>query len=455
MRTTQASKHPKAPQAQDGPAQPWLFMVLAGLFFLVAVVKFGIPVTLDSAVSPPTDWLDAIFGNSSYSWRVKWGYLMTIPVFAFGLMAIRWRPVRGTWRGLLLLPVVWLGWEFVSATASMSPELSGMVLAHFSVCVAFFYLGIFGLRGVRNPWPVWAGLGLALCWVLHTAMAQHFGGLAATRKSILEGNAIYQTREMLQMPGFLNKINSDRVFGSFMYPNALAAGVLLLLPVTLVFLWQLAPKTRVAIRVLFLVILGGCGLACLYWSGSKAAWLFMVLLGVVALGHSRLVKTWKRVTIYGLLGLGALVFTFKYVDSAAHGKRSMEARTIYWESAVKIFRQHPIFGSGPGTFGLAYKEVKPPNAEFAWLTHNDYLEQASDSGIIGFLAYSGLIAGSMVYLYRYRLMRNGQFRAVEFSVWLGLLGLYLHSGMEFNLYYPALAWPSFFMLGWLWGLDEE
>jgi O-antigen ligase len=260
---------------------------------------------------------------------------------------------------------------------------------------------------------------------------------------------------MLQMPGFLNKINSDRVFGSFMYPNALAAGVLLLLPVTLVFLWQLAPKTRVATRVLFVVILGGCGLACLYWSGSKAAWLFMVLLGVVALGHSRLAMIWKRVTIYGLLGLGALVFTFKYVDSAAHGKRSMEARTIYWKSAAKIFRQHPIFGSGPGTFGLAYKEVKPPNAEFAWLAHNDYLEQASDSGVIGFLAYFGTIAGSMAYLYRYRLMRNGRFRALEFSVWLGLLGLYLHSGMEFNLYYPALAWPSFFMLGWLLGLDEE
>jgi hypothetical protein len=27
--------------------------------------------------------------------------------------------------------------------------------------------------------------------------------------------------------------------------------------------------------------------------------------------------------------------------------------------------------------------------------------------------------------------------------------------MEFNLYYPALAWPAFFLVGWLLGLDEE
>ena len=91
----------------------------------------------------------------------------------------------------------------------------------------------------------------------------------------------------------------------------------------------------------------------------------------------------------------------------------------------------------------------------ARLAHNDFIEQASDSGIIGFLTFSGLIVGSIAYVYRYRLIKKGELYTVRFAVWLGLLGLFLHSGMEFNLYYPALAWPSFFLLGWLWGLDEE
>jgi hypothetical protein len=430
-------------------------MVLAGVFFFITVIKFGIPVTLDANVLPPDDWLDAIIGYSSYSWQVKWGYLLMLPVFVAGLFAIRWKPFPGKWPWLLLLPVLWLGWEFISASASISPKLTGLVLAHFTACVAFFYLGLFALRGVRNPWPVWAGLGLALCWVLHIAMTQHFGGLEATRRLTLEGKGIYETPEMMRDPAFLNRIMSGRVFGSFMYPNALAAGLLLLLPVTLVFLWQVVPKVRAGFRVLFVAILGGCGLACLYWSGSKAAWLFMVFMGVLALGHSSLRMSWKRILIYGLLALGFVGFTIKYVDSAARGKRSMEARLIYWRAALQIIRQHPVLGTGPGTFGAAYKQILPPNAEWAMLAHNDYLEQASDSGIIGFLAYTGLIVGSIAYLYRYRFQTIGRDNMAEFAVWLGLLGLFLHSGMEFNLYYPALAWPAFFLLGWLLGLEES
>jgi O-antigen ligase len=351
--------------------------------------------------------------------------------------------------------LLWLGWEFVSAIANNFPKPAGPVLAHFSACVAFFYLGFFALRGVRNPWPVWAGLGLALCWVLHIAMVQHFGGLEATLKSALEGKGMDKASEMMRDPANLNKLKSLRVFGSFMYPNGLAAGLLLLLPVSLVFLWQVAPKVRAGIRVVFLAILGGCGLACLYWSGSKAAWLFMVFLGVLAIGHSPLRMAWKRTSIYGLIALGLLGFTIKYADSAARGKKSMEARLIYWQAAIQITQQHPVIGTGPGTFGDSYRPIKPPNSEWAELAHNDYLEQASDSGIIGFLTFFCMIVGSISYIYRYILIKKGKFYMVRFAVWLGLLGLFLHSGMEFNLYYPALAWPSFFLLGWLWGLPEE
>lgn len=440
--------------AQNRTTQPLLFMVLVGVFFFITVVKLGIPVVLDFAVAPPEGWQDAILGVNNYSWPVKWGYLLMIPVLLSGLFAIRWKPFPGKCRWLLFLPALWLGWECVSATATISPKLTGPVLAHFSACAAFFYLGLFALRGTPNPWPVWAGLGLGLCWILHYAMEQHFGGLEATRKAVLEGNSTVSPT-LLADPAFLGRLQSNRVSGSFMYPNGLAAGLLLLLPVSLVFLWQLAPKVRTGVRVLFVTLFGGCGLACLYWSGSKAAWLVMVFLGVIALAHSALRVGWKRVLIVGLLVIGVIGFTFQYRESLARGKRSMEARLVYWHAALHIFQEHPILGTGPGTFGPAYDKIKPPNAEFARLTHNDYLEQASDSGIIGFLTFAGLVFGSIGILYRYRLMKNDHFSVTRFAIWHGLLGLFLHSGMEFNLYYPALAWPAFFLFGWLLGLEGD
>jgi hypothetical protein len=453
-----ASQTSKPAPAPENSAQPrlFLFMVLAGLFFFIIVVKLGIPVVLDSEVSPPDNWLDAIFGYSNYSWQDKWGYLLMIPVFAAGLPAIRWKPLPAKCPLLLLLPVVWLGWQFISAAANHFPDPSGAVLAHFSACVALFYLGFFALRGVPNPWPVWAGLGLALCWILHIAMTQHFGGLEASLKAIQEGRGMSQAPPALRDPTFLlSKLKSLRVFGSFMYPNGLAAGLLLFLPVSLVFLWRAVPKVRVGIRLLFVAVLGGCGLACLYWSGSKAAWLFMVVIGVLAIGRSSFKMAWKRALIYGLIAFGLVGFTIKYANSVALGKKSMVARLVYWQAAVRITSQHPIVGTGPGTFGPSYKKIKPADAEFAALAHNDYLEQASDSGIFGFLTFSGLIIGSLVCIYRYRLTRNGDFYEIRFAVWLGLVGLSLHSSMEFNLYYPALAWPAFFLLGWLLGLPEE
>lgn len=451
---SQASKPAPAPAAS---APQLLFMALAGLFFFIVVVKLGIPVVLDSGVSPPDDWLDAIFGYSNYSWQDKWGYLLMIPVLVAGLLAIRWKPLPAKWPGLLLLPLIWLGWQFISAAAHDFPQPAGAVLAHFSACVAFFYLGFFALRGARNPWPVWAGLGLALCWILHIAMTQHFGGLEASLKAIQEGKGgMAQVPPALRDPGFLaNKLKSLRVFGSFMYPNGLAAGLLLLLPVSLVSLWQAVPKVRAGIRVLFIAVLGGCGLACLYWSGSKAAWLFMVVVGVLAIGHSSFKVAWKKTLIYGLIAFGLVGFAIKYANSVAQGKKSMEARLVYWQAAARIAWQHPIVGTGPGTFGPSYARIQPPNTEYAALAHNDYLEQASDSGIPGFLAFSSLIIGSFAYIYRYRLTKKGDFYNIRIAVWLGLVGMFLHSGMEFNLYYPALAWPAFFLLGWLLGLPEE
>jgi hypothetical protein len=102
----------------------------------------------------------------------------------------------------------------------------------------------------------------------------------------------------------------------------------------------------------------------------------------------------------------------------------------------------------------------------ARLAHNDYLQQASDSGIPGFLAYAIFIGGALVYSAPFRFRRGDlnaspakseekaqqpgiQFGWVEFALWLGVLGWALQQVAEFGLYIPALAWPAFTFMGWL------
>jgi O-antigen ligase len=91
-----------------------------------------------------------------------------------------------------------------------------------------------------------------------------------------------------------------------------------------------------------------------------------------------------------------------------------------------------------------------PGAEITRLAHNNYIEQASDSGVIGFVAFAGFIFGSLGVLYR-----KSNSDSARFGMSLGILGWVAQGFVEFGLYIPAIAWPAFLFLGWLLGRGNE
>lgn len=418
---------------------PRVFAALAGLFLFLTIIKFGDPVLLQNALEPPSDFIEVVF----QSWQVKWGYLLLAPLLVAGLFAFRWRKV--SW--LVALPAVWLGWQFIAATTTVSPNLTKMTLEHFSACVVLFYLGCFALGPNKNPWPVWAGIALALCWVIHVGFDQHFGGLEATRRMM-----IYQPLNL--PPGgltdaYLRRVASNRIFATFSNPDALAGGLELLLPVSLVFLWQITPKVRPLARWAFVAILGGCGLAGMYWTESKAGWLVTGLMGVLVLWHSALPPRSKRILIAAVFVIGIVAFAVRHTANSKKDEVSVGTRITYWKAAVNIAASHPVLGTGPGTFSVPYSAIKRPEDDFARLCHNDYLEQACDSGLFGCFAYTLMIFGSLFCVYRYRIAKNPQISSTVFGAWLGAFGLCLHCAVDYHLYTPGMAWPLFFILGFL------
>jgi len=123
----------------------------------------------------------------------------------------------------------------------------------------------------------------------------------------------------------------------------------------------------------------------------------------------------------------------------------MMARFDYWRAALSVVWRHPLTGSGPGTFMVEYSKVKHPDAEMARLAHNDYLQQASDSGLPGFVAFLVVTWGIVGWRYRQRL------KGEMFWIWLGVFGLSLQAWVEFPTHIPGLAWGYFLFLGWLCG----
>lgn len=433
-----------------GHAAHRLVSVLLGLFLGLCLLKFGNPPIMEKYVTPPGNIYELLLG---FPWPITWAYLGLAVVLVLGWRAARWELPPPRW--LALLPFFWLGWQVLAQMDSVQPVLSVATVRHFIACVGCYALGLFCLAP-HGPLRAGflAGLTAGIVLAVITGWEQHFGGLEASRKYFFQ----YLYPELKDVPPeYLKKISSDRIFATLFYPNTLAGALLLVYPPALWFIWSLGGQGRMTLpaRATLLALVAVGGLACLYWSGSKGGWLIALVLGLFALQRSRLSRQLRTSLVLGVLALGLAGFFWKYAGFFEKGATSVGARFDYWRAAVKTACDHPFLGTGPGTFALAYEKIKRPESEMARLVHNDYLEQASDSGWLGFLLYSAFIAGSLLVAWRRMAgpdpLVMDSVAGQRFAVWLGVFAWALQSLIEFGLYIPALAWPALLLLGWLLG----
>ena len=435
-----------------------VFAAAFGAFLGLSLLKFGNPPIMEKWVAAPTNAYEFVLG---YPWPITWAYVLLGLMALLGLSAVQRPGAAPQW--ILLLPVAWLTWQIVASARSVQPELSGPTVYHFVACVACFYLGYFCLSRANDLRLFWAAILCALVVVLGLGWEQHFGGLAATQRYFY----LYLYPKMKEVPPeYLKKMASTRIFATLFYPNALAGVLLLLLPPMLAVLGQARRLFTAGARQFLVLAVALGGLGCLYWSGSKGGWLLMLLLGFLALLRLPFAKALKISLLTVVLAGGLAGFFWKYAGFFQRGATSVSARFDYWHAALQTAGSHPLYGTGPGTFAKPYQQLKRPESEMARLAHNDYLEQASDSGLAGFVSYAAFIIAALILAYPRPWALPGPIgiglvRASPSAgsppdwlpgcIWLGVLGWALQSLFEFGLYIPALAWPAFAFMGLLLG----
>lgn len=429
--------------------------VLAGLFgafFGLALLKFGNPPVMDSWVSAPKGGYELVLGTP---WPISWAYWMLAGLIVGGAVAAKGTAPLRLGRDCRIsgvLALAWLLWVFVSAFSSSDPGISWLVFRHFAAAVACFFLGLLVLPRAGSMRPFWVGILAGFALMLAAGWSQHFGGLEQTRRYF----HLYLYPRMTDVsPEYLKKISSDRIFGTQFYPNTLAGALLLF---TFPLLWLLRTLRRLfspGARGLLAGLLAAGSAGCLIWSGSKGGWLLMLLLLAGLLVRSPLPRKARMAVLALCVIAGVAGFAWRYAAFFQRGATSVGARLGYWSAAARIACANPFDGAGPGTFGREYERIKPPGAESARLAHNDYLQQASDSGWPAALAYTGFVVFTLGAGWP---RSRADFREADdaasgpgmrLAVALGLSGWALHSGIEFVLYIPALAWPAFALLGWL------
>ncbi len=427
------------PEMQTGQSpRHHAFAALAGLLLGVALVKFGNPVILESKIQTPQTFWEFFY----QPWPVHWGYIFLGATASAGLACGKLKPVGSRW--IFFLPLLWLAWQCVSATQTVSPELTRLTLLHFTATVGCFYLGWFALAEVRDLRLFWLGVLAGFFWVLREGFDQRFGGLESTRQYFY----LYILPQLKEPPvELMRKMSTNRIFSTLFYPNTLAGAILLFLPVTIAGLLDWTRPLKPGSRGLLIGFFVCAALACLYWSGSKSGWLLMLGLGGARMWHIQILAAWRKWILITVMAAGLAGFFIRYAGFFEKGATSVAARGDYWKAAGQIFLGNPVLGTGPGTFSIPYQQIKPPESEMARLAHNDYLQQASDSGFFGFLAYIAFISGILWVLYR---KSDINIYPRRLALWLGIAAVCLQGFSEFNLYIPALAWPVFLFLGYFW-----
>jgi len=402
----------------------WL-LALTGLLLLLAPLKFSAPVNLQSLSIPPSDLIEWVF----WAWPNQF-VVMAAAVLVL-LLSLEGAPVsRPSLLGVL--PLLWLATQVLAMPTAICWQTAVDTLLHFGVCVAVFYAAA---RCAREPqWEPWllGALSVATLLVCLTALEQQFGGLEATRRYAAEHANLSDAMRL--------KLTSRRVFGPFASPNSLAGFLVVAFAPVLAWLWSKAEGK--ATKVTVVTLAGGVMVACVALSGSRGGF---VALAAGALAWLALQQCSGRRWLWGGVAMALVLAASLKVGLIHLGRSSLEARLDYWGGAVRIIRDYPWLGTGPGTFGSIYPKYKTALTEEAQLVHNNFLQMWSDSGVAAFVIFAALWA---VGLWEAARRRNAPLVA-------GLVAWTVHGLLDFDLYVPGIALPAFALLGVVHGLSRS
>ncbi len=418
----------------------WAIWCLALLAFF-APLKFGTPVVVQASLLLPGGLDEWIY----FSWPNQLGVL-----FCFG--ALIWlvldaRRMAARMDGLFVLPVILLAALLAAYPSSINRQVATDTVLHFAVCVLLFYAAAWYARDGASAAHVFGGLGLATFVVCIFALQQWCGGLAETRAMVAElGHPL--------PPDLALRLTSNRVFGTLVYPNALAGFLIVAFGPTLAWIWVRSRNWLPAVKWIALILTGGLIVTCLLVTGSRGglaafgAGLLLTVICFVRRSPGR--GTWALIAV--VIFLVAIGWVARSTGLLRLSGSSLEARVDYWRGAVAIVKDHPWLGTGPGTFGSAYLKYKTGQTEDARLVHNDYLEMWSDAGVVAVLAFAGLAVLAVGGAVRLARQRRGDPAAMALCV--ALTSWSVHILADFDSFTPGVVWPVFILLGILQGLKD-
>lgn len=184
-------------------------------------------------------------------------------------------------------------------------------------------------------------------------------------------------------------------------------------------------------------------------SYSRAAWISLAVALIVYIIILLKIKfIWIFLTIAIIIG-SFFTFQNEILDTLERNKQDSSAdfvehiqsisnintnasnleRINRWQSAIRMFKERPVFGWGPGTYQFFYapyqlsreKTIISTNAGDMGNAHSEYIGPLSEMGILGMLSIIAIIV--LVIITALKTYKNAENKEVKFLSLITLLGL--------------------------------
>jgi O-antigen ligase len=240
------------------------------------------------------------------------------------------------------------------------------------------------------------------------------------------------------------------IYGSYVNHNHYAGLMEMLVPIPLIIsLSRLSSdKVRIAAGISAAIMVATVFLSASR-GGMLAIFVELVICAIVLLrqkGGVRIaigIGAFAVVLVSLLVWLGGKELSSRVasISTEARGEISGGMRLSIDRDTVHMFRYRPVLGWGLGTFPVVYPQFRSFYTNFfVNEAHNDYLQLLAEMGVLGF----GTLIWFLVVIARQALRKIGKWPsdvsgAVTLACTLGVIGILVHSFVDFNLQSPANA----------------
>ena len=324
-----------------------------------------------------------------------------------------------------------LFWILMTSVTSSIPAVSFKFLAsRIWFVVPFYFMSIILFSRVKNIRSFIALYAAALIIVIVYTLAKHSAyGLNDQEASNWVCSPFY---------------NDHTAYGAALAIMVFALGGLILVKSTPLWLKNAGLFTL------------GIVLIALVFSYSRAAWVSVVgALGALVLVLLRIRFRWVALSSLILIGgfilfYSNLMYRLEKNNQDSSGNFSQHITSITnistdasnverlnrWNSAIRMFRERPVFGWGPGTYTFQYapfqfdreKTIISTNFGDGGNAHSEYLGPLAESGLLGpiyflLIGIFGLLTGFRVY----HRSKEKDVRTLALFLTLGLITYLLHA----------------------------